>query len=366
MVKLPTLYSRTSTGAIQQWTVEVDGNRYRTVYGQIDGKETSTKWTVAKPTNEGRSNERNAKEQALFEANAVWKNKSERGYFTDIKKVDKLAFEEPMLAQKYEDRQDEIVFPVYSQPKLDGIRCICTKDGMFSRQGKKFVSAPHISAALEPFFKKHPDAVLDGELYCDKLANDFNKICSLAKKSKPTVEDLKESAEKLEYHIYDLIDTIEVFSDRYSWLITNVPANRYNQIRLVSTSVIRSQNDLDEHYAAYVSAGYEGQMVRIDAQYERKRSKNLLKRKEFQDAEYVIESIHEGEGNRTGTAGYAILKNTNGETFKSNIKGSHEFLTELLKESDTLVGQKATVKFFNLTPAGVPRFPFITAIRNYE
>jgi len=32
---LPTLFSRTSTGAIQTWTVEVQEDKYRTSYGQV-------------------------------------------------------------------------------------------------------------------------------------------------------------------------------------------------------------------------------------------------------------------------------------------------------------------------------------------
>jgi len=36
-MKSATLYSRTSTGAIQTWAIETDGARYRTIYGQLDG-----------------------------------------------------------------------------------------------------------------------------------------------------------------------------------------------------------------------------------------------------------------------------------------------------------------------------------------
>lgn len=363
MTTLPTLYSRTSTGAVQQWTVEIDGDRYRTVYGQTDGKKTTTKWTVAKPTNEGRANERNAEAQALFEAQAVWQHKADRGYYTDIKKIDKAAFVEPMLAQKYEDRKDEIVFPVWSQPKLDGIRCICTKDGMFSRQGKKFVSAPHIQEGLKDFFKKHPDVILDGELYCDKLANDFNKICSLVKKGKPTAEDLKESARTIEYWVYDIVDTEKTFAERSKWIYENLLGR---MAVVVPTEYVLSPENLDSLYVEYLKLGYEGQMVRLDEPYEQKRSKTLLKRKEFQDAEYRIVEIGEGTGNRSWMAGYATLENKDGTLFRSNIKGSHEFLSDLWKNKDDVIGEMATVQFFNLTPDGVPRFPYIIAIRNYE
>jgi DNA ligase-1 len=363
-MKLPTLYSRTSTGATQTWTIEIDGGRYRTEYGQIDGKKTTTEWMVAESTNVGRANQRDINAQAEFEAKAIWKKKSEAGYYENIKDIDRPAFIEPMLAQKYEDRKDEIEWPVWTQPKLDGIRCIATAKGLFSRAGKQFKSVPHVSVALQDFFKENPDAMLDGELYCDKLANDFNKITSLVKKTKPSIKDLEESEKTIQYHIYDIVDTSKAFPERSHWLESRIVTTLV--IRLVMTARVESIEQLDRLYEGFLAAGYEGQMVRTNGCYEQKRSKTLLKRKEFQDAEYEIIEICEGTGNRTGMAGFAILKNNDGSEFKSNIKGSHDFLTELLTHKTKLVGEKATVQFFNLTPGGVPRFPYVISIRNYE
>lgn len=365
-MKLPTLYSRTSTGAVQEWTIEIQGDKYRTTHGQTDGKKQTTEWTVVTPTNVGRSNEREGDQQADFEARAVWKKRTERGYYENLKDIDKPPFIEPMLAQKYEDRKDEITFPLWSQPKLDGIRCICTRQGMFSRNGKKIVSAPHIYASLQRFFEKNPDITLDGELYADKLANDFNKICSLVKKQKPSPDELEESKQKIEYHIYDVLDITLKFSERIDWLWKNITHD--GSIKLVTTHHVENTTKLDTLYELYLAESFEGQMIRVDAPYEQKRSKNLLKRKEFQDAEYRIVGIGEGLGNRSSMAGYAIMENKDGTSFRSNIKGTHEFLTELWKNrsSEEVMGAYATVQFFNLTPDGVPRFPYITAIRNYE
>lgn len=363
------MYSRTSTGAVQQWTIEIQGDSYRTVHGQVDGKLQTTEWTVAKPTNVGKANERLGPAQAQFEAKATWKKKKDSGYHENIQDIDTPRFIEPMLAQKYEDRKDGLVYPVWVQPKLDGIRCICSARGMTSRNGKPLVAAPHIMEELADFFAKHPDAVLDGELYCDKLNNDFDKICSLVKKSKPTKADLAEAALTIEYHVYDLIDLERTFAQRMHWLEVNLfhIHTDFNSVIDVDTYTVDSEEMLDELYGRFVEAGYEGQMIRTDGKYEQKRSKNLLKRKEFQDAEYEILDICEGEGNRSGTAGYAVLHNPGtGESFRSNIKGNRAFVTRLLKERAQVIGKPATVQFFNLTPAGVPRFPFVIAIRDYE
>lgn len=134
----------------------------------------------------------------------------------------------------------------------------------------------------------------------------------------------------------------------------------------VETYACHNKESLDKYYGEFLEAGYEGQMVRLDKPYEHKRSKHLLKRKEFIDEEFVIVDVVEGAGNRTGTVGYMVMRMKDGRNFKSNVKGTFELLGEYLKDKKNLVGKKATVKFFCYTPDGIPRFPYITSIRDYE
>ena len=74
-----------------------------------------------------------------------------------------------MLAQKFEDREATLEYPVLSQPKLDGIRCIVQKkDGKVisrTRNGRAIEAIPHILEELEYFFDLHPNAILDCVLY---------------------------------------------------------------------------------------------------------------------------------------------------------------------------------------------------------
>ena len=99
-----------------------------------------------------------------------------------------------MLAHKFDkSRVDWSSQKVFIQPKLDGVRCLFTKDGAYSRTGKKFMNLAHIELALIPFFKQQPDVVLDGELYNHELKNDFEKIISLVRKQKPTADDRLEA-----------------------------------------------------------------------------------------------------------------------------------------------------------------------------
>lgn len=365
MIRLPILFARTNTGAVQQWTVNISSNKYQTEFGQVDGKIQTTKWTICEGTNIGRSNERTAEEQALFEAKALWKKKKDSGYFENIQEIDVAKFVEPMLAKNFEDYQNELTFPVYSQPKLDGIRCIATKDGLFSRNGKTIVSCPHLIEALQQIFEKYPSAVLDGELYNNDLKDDFNKICSLVKKTKPTSEDLLEAKQSIQYWVYDTVKD-DTFYERGKWVNETLKSNEW--VKIVPTAICNSQKELDECYGKYINLGYEGQMVRLNGNtYENKRSKNLLKRKEFQDKEYVILDIIEGEGNKQGMAGAMVFQNDQGYQFNSNIKGSREYLTEVWKNKKEYKGKLATVKYFNLTPENnIPRFPYVIGVRDYE
>jgi DNA ligase-1 len=363
-MKLETIYKATNSGKTQEWTIEVVGNKYRTISGQTDGKKITNEWTVVYGKNEGRANATTDKEQCMKEAIAKRTKKLESGYFEDMKNIYMEQYFEPMLAAKWEDYKDKLTYPIYSQAKLDGIRCILTKDGMFSRNGKPIISAPHIFDSVKPLFETNPNLIFDGELYADKFANDFNKIVSLVKKTKPTADDLKESKELIEYHIYDLPSSDKNFIQRaYDLAILfETRSELHPHCRIVETYKVPSEDVVTELYEKYVEEGYEGQMLRLDGKYENKRSKNLLKHKSFVDEEYTILDICEGEGNRTGTAGYMVFQTAEGKPFKSNVKGTWDETAEMLKSKKELIGKQATIKYFNLTPDGIPRFPFVIGI----
>ena len=369
-MKLETIYKKTKTGATQEWTIEVSDNKYRTHSGQCGGAITTNAWTVVYGKNVGKANGTTDEQQAMAEAVAKRTKKLESGYFEDVNNINEQQYFEPMLAAKWEDYKDKIQYPIYSQAKLDGIRCIVTKDGMFSRNGKPIVSAPHIIDSLRNLFVVNPDLILDGELYADKFANDFNTIVSLVKKTKPTDADLAESKKQIEYHIYDLPSSKKNFLHRaYDLGIlfeTYLEMGKY--CRLVDTRKAENEEMVMEQYGLLVDAGYEGQILRLDAKYENKRSKSLLKHKSFIDEEFQILDIVEGEGNRSGTAGYMVFNTGEGKRFKSNVKGTWDETAEMLRNKKQLIGKQATIKYFNLTPDGIPRFPFVINIdrNSYE
>jgi DNA ligase-1 len=369
-MKLDTIYKKTKTGATQEWTIEVVGNKYRTHSGQVGGIITTNEWTIVYGKNTGKLNETTDNEQCMKEAVAKRTKKLESGYFENIKHINKTQYFEPMLASKWEDSKDKITYPVYSQPKLDGIRCLVTKDGMFSRNGKPIISAPHIYESLKPLFETNPDLIFDGELYADKFANDFNKIVSLVKKTKPTDADLKESKKNIQYWIYDLPSVDDKFSIRSQALYDLFMEWSYftKHCINVDTDMCKSEKEVMEFYEQYVDAGYEGQMLRLDREYENKRSKSLMKHKSFIDEEYTIVDVCEGEGNKTNMVGYMVFETADGKPFKSNVKATFEESEEMFRNRKQLIGKQATIKYFNLTPDGIPRFPYVINIdrESYE
>lgn len=334
-MKLHTLYKRATNGKVSEWTIEVvqvEG-AYRTIAGYTDGVKTTSEWTYVEGKNVGRSNETTKEEQALKQAKAIWDKKVNSGYRSTIDKVDSDLFFKPMLAKDWNDYKEDVKYPLYSQPKLDGIRCIVTKDGMFSRNGKKIVSAPHIRRELHDVFDQAPNLILDGELYADKFANDFNAICSLVKKTKPTQSDLDESAKAIEYHIYDLPSCTDTFTIRYAELCKlDLP----DCCVVVETNLVESEDDVDMLYGNYVAASYEGQILRQDTKYENKRTKSLLKHKSFMDEEFTILDVCEGEGNKAGMVGFMVFE-VDGVRFKSNVKADWDTSKEMWKNRKELL-----------------------------
>ena len=361
-IPFKTIYKKTKTGATQQWHREIDGSKYRTVSGQVGGKLVISDWKQCEGTNTGRANERTPEDQALFECAASRKKRLEKDYHESLRNIDEGAkIVSCMLAHEYKKamlrKKPPILSDCYSQPKLDGMRCLTNRYGMWTRNGKPIVSCPHISDLLRDVFIVNPDLIFDGELYNHSLKADFNEIMSIVKKLKPTNDDLEKSASLAQYHVYDLITPdSKVFSERSKYLETLVNNLEFGGVHYVATTKINSEEHLDSLYEDYLTNGYEGQIIRTNSVYEGCRTWSLLKRKEFYDAEYILVDIEPGLGNWSGKAKSAILKLPDGRTFSAGITGTMEFCAELLKNKHSYIGKMTTVNYTNLTPAGVPRF----------
>ncbi len=356
-----TLYKLDSKGKVRVWYAETgtDGTRWglRSIAGLEDGKKVTSEWTFVEQKNVGRSNETSLEEQATSEMESEVQKKKDRGYFSDLKNIDTFDKFKPMLAEKFEDVDvNYAAGNVYSQPKLDGIRCIARKDGLWTRSGKEIVAVPHIWASLKPFFDRHPNFILDGELYNHELKDDFNTITSMVRKTKPKPEDLVKSKELVQYHIYDVIITDQPdlpFSKRE--LLRYEAPLQY--IRIVPTVHVPTSTGVDSLYEGYLEHGYEGQMIRIDQPYENKRTKNLLKRKEFLTDEFKVIEVLEGQGNWQGCVKHFVLRLNSEKNFQAGVRGDRDTLKVMWDKQEK--PDWVTLRYFTPTPDGVPRFPVV-------
>jgi DNA ligase-1 len=357
----PTLYNIDSKGKVRIWYLESDGGKYRSVAGLEDGQLVTSEWKVTKAKNVGRANATTAAEQALAEVKSQYTKKIEKKYSETRDAAGGVKFTECMLAAKWKDRKDKTPAPWFSQPKLDGFRCLASSGSLLSRGGKQFLSVPHIADALSALFRLNEGLILDGELYTHKLKENFDKIGSLVRKAKPTAEDIEESASIVEYHVYDIASHSGSFTERSAALKQMVAFLNHPAIKFVETTLCNNEDELNDIYASYLADGYEGQMIRVPgSRYEGGRSKNLLKRKEFFDEEYEVVSLEEGQGNWSGYAKAVYFKmpgdkrTKGGDYPKAGIKGSQEFTKQLLLGP---LPKTVTVRYPNLTPEGIPRFP---------
>jgi DNA ligase-1 len=368
MNKLATLYKLTSTGATQEWTIFSEYGSFWTVSGQTDGKKVTSAKTNCAGKNVGRKNATTPNEQALREAQARWQKKKDEGYVEDINDIDVVDDRiDPMLAKNYEDYRTEIEFPVYSQPKLDGLRCIVTRQGAFSRKWKPFTTLQHIRDALQPIFDKYPTVqAFDGEMYSHKLKDNFEEIVSIVKQPKATAEDIEKCKQMVQYHVYDYVPSEDladlIFKTRDLDLSVMIPKDS-EHLKLVETKMIWNREELNEEYQWYMVDGYEGQMIRADAPYQQKRTKYLLKRKDFVDEEFLIVGYKEGKGNREGCITLR-LTTRDGKEFDSVPVGGVEYLQHLWENRELLLGLYATVKYQNLSTDGIPRFNNTIKFRN--
>ena len=160
----------------------------------------------------------------------------------------------PMLAHKVGKKEVDWSAKNFIQPKLDGVRCIFTKDGAYSRTGKQFKNLAHLEEDLEDFFKKYPDTVLDGELYNHALKHDFEKIISLVRKQKPTDEDRFEAGNLVQYHVYDVITSLNpTYETRYNMLRMNLPI--YKTMTLIANTTVESMEEAQMLHKVHLAKG---------------------------------------------------------------------------------------------------------------
>ncbi len=365
------LYKQDTTGSIRVWGIyhNEENTAYWTLSGKIDGRKVQSGNQVVVP-----KVNRTQREQILLEMNSKVSSKKTNKYVESIKDIGEKADNalpgySAMLAKKYEDQFKKVRYPCAVQPKLDGIRCLATKDGLFSRGRKPIESCRHIYEALGPLFAKYPNLELDGELYANEFKSDFEKIIKAVRKTdaKAKPEDLLLQA-KISYFVYDCptINSMtreDMFISRYNTLVELIRHEKSNGmdlscITVVKTNICSNENEIHKRMSQYVLDGYEGLMVRnTSSPYQGKRTSDLLKMKNFKEGEYLIVRLKEGKGHLAGHAGSLVCRTKEGNEFNAKLEGSFLRLKAIWENPGLAVGKVATIRYFELTNAErVPRF----------
>jgi len=368
MTKLPTLYKRTATGALQEWTVEFHQNKYLTRFGQVGGTIQTSAPVLCTGKNIGRANETTPEQQAELEARALWTKKQRKDYTLDpdVKAGDTSDLIEggvlPMLAHRFDQHGDKIKYPCFVQPKLDGARCIGMYDGLWSRTRKPITSVPHIAAAVTASLDA--ETSLDGELYLHEYRDKFEEIMSLIRPETP-----KPGHEIVQYHVYDIPMRNTPFHYRLKFLQL-IARNNPKQfgpsgpLRLVETREVANEDELMLAFEDFTAQGYEGAIVRnADGLYVNKRSYDLLKIKTFDSSEFRCIGVEEGKGKMAGH-GIFVCQTTDGLDFRAKMKGAHGDLAKFVDTPERVVGHLVEVKHQGLTAKGIPRFPVALRLRD--
>jgi len=275
-----------------------------------------------------------------------------------------IKFKKPMLAHTYDDYGHKVEYPVYIQPKLDGIRCISIKNGnlveLYTRSNNLIVSVPHINEALESLLTDGD--VLDGELY--RHGHDFNELSGDVRST-----DGRNNS-YIEYHIYDHPVVMSDHDYKQHERVMQLQQYKHNgqlitPLAYVDTFLIDSEESMIKGLNHFLHEGYEGVMLRsVDGLYESKRSTHLIKVKKFIEAEYQIIDMLEGTGKLKGHVGKFILQIPGSTlTFDCTAPGTFDNRKVLFDNWPATRGQFLTVKYQSLSKTGVPRFGTGKAIR---
>lgn len=319
------------------------------------GKETKRQFSepyYAAQTNEGRANARDSKTQAEFEFDAIIKKQRDKGFGYDGEK--RLMYPMPMLAHKFRDHSQKLDWPVYVQPKLNGMRMLFDGLDGWSRGNKQII--PNV---IKHLAFDTAGYILDGELMLpgNQLLQESMKAI---KKYRP------ELSSQLVYHVYDIVDSDLPYEARYQ-IIQDICKIAPENIKIVNTYLVHNENEVMQYHKEFVSEGFEGTMVRNPAAHYEvgKRSYSLLKLKDFVDAEYRIIGIADGDGSDSGLAIFE-LETPTGQKFNCRPEGSQENRAELYQNRKKLVGLYMTVRYFELSRDGIPIFPVGIGIRDLK
>lgn len=296
-------------------------------------------------------------------------NPSEMDELVPTIKSDQNGALKPMLAKSSNDCQNSVLNkPMLCSRKLNGVRMMCKYNAeedriiTISRGGKNYDAATeHIYDELREIFKLYPDITLDGELY--HHGHYLQEISGIAR-----LQDWEPRCKLLQYWIYDIADGDMIFTDRQA-ILEDIDINteelEFEYINILEHVSTESWNDIQKLHDKWVNEGFEGLVARKpDKTYQYgKRGSDMIKVKMYQDEEFEI--IDYQDGLREEDFCF-VCQTDDGKPFAAKPIGDRELKAEYIRNIDSIIGLKGTVKFFEWSKEGIPLQPVFQNVRYKE
>lgn len=271
-----------------------------------------------------------------------------------------------MLAHRFKEHRKKLQYPLFVQPKLNGVRML-HRNGLSQSRYEEEWNPPvlaHISDQLRHISR---DIIFDGELYVHGWSlQQINSACAV-KRIQPT-----DKTRQLEYHIFDCIvpDQLNMpFVERTALLQSLLFNSPQHNLRFVETHLILTELDAEVRYAQFRASFYEGMMYRHrDAPYgfaeqcgnKENRWTTLIKRKDFLEDDFVCVDWTPGRDGFEGLVGALVFEMPNGQRFNAGSGLDLQQRQEFILRSP--VGLRCRVKYEMLSDTGVPLKPIIEAV----
>jgi DNA ligase 1 len=339
-----TFYRKSSFG-ISTWTLWYEGSVIYYGHSQSEGGAMSVHQELVELNMSGR----NLEQQIELQMRSRLSRMLDKGYKATREEAvrgatNQLGFLNPMLAQPFQ----KIAVPNFTlakvQPKYNGHRClVANHEGQiiaYTRKGKLILTIQHILEKLGPRIPE--GCTLDGELYVH--GHSLQRISSLIKRMQPGNLELS-------FRMYDIAED-QVYSERWKYMQSIVEPVLSDKIQLAETHDVRDLAEALEWAEKFRAQKFEGGILRLDlAGYEDgKRSVQLIKLKEFLDADFKVISV------KAGKDGVAIftLQVAPGKTFDCLAPGTVPEKQFALQNPEKFIGRMLTVKYAELTDDGIP------------
>lgn len=206
-----------------------------------------------------------------------------------------------------DEELNQLSYPVYGSPKLDGFRCI-TNNGAFTSSMKRIQNAYIQSVLSNSLYSGY-----DGEIVVGK-PNDPNAFANTTGAVRRV-----DGKPDFKYYVFDRWDMNKPYNSRYESLYSS------GIVEVIEQQALNSPQEVIDYTNWCVGQGYEGAMIRsMDGCYKEGRctfrEMNIFKRKPVEDDEAIIIGFEEQMEN-LNEAFTNELGNTTRSTHKDNLVG---------------------------------------------